>query len=70
MICKDFYGSETQTKTAEGAPWGDWLDAKYCPAKSYVCGVNAQVEPYQGTGDDSSVNGLQFFCCSTTGLKW
>ena len=70
MQCKDFYGSGTQTRTADGSPWGDWLATKFCPANSYVCGVNAQLESYQGSGDDSSLNGVEFFCCTSQGLLW
>ena len=66
IYCKDFDGTETNTYVADGSQWGNWLDDKSCPANSYVCGVNARVEDPQGKGDDTSVNELEFYCCSDT----
>ena len=70
MFCTDFYGSGTQSRVGDGSPWGDWMSVQYCPTDSYVCGVNARVEDPIGSGDDTSVNELEFFCCPSTGLRW
>ena len=70
MYCKDFYGSGTQYWLGDGSPWGDWMFAEFCPKDSYVCGVNARVEDPIGSGDDTSVNELEFFCCSSRNVTW
>ena len=71
MFCKDFYGSGTQSRVGDGSPWGDWMSVEYCPRDSFVCGVNARVEDPQGTlVDDTSVNELEFFCCSSKNVTW
>ncbi|XP_042857908.1 vitelline membrane outer layer protein 1-like [Penaeus japonicus] len=34
-----------------------------CPFSTVPCGVRTRVEVYQGSGDDSAVNHVQFTCC-------
>ena len=44
--------------------WGIWLPAQECPANTAVCGMRTRVEPSQGNGDDSALNGVELACCS------
>jgi hypothetical protein len=44
--------------------WGSWQPLRTCAAGQAVCGVNTRVEGSQGVGDDSSLNGIAFACCS------
>ncbi|XP_063610465.1 vitelline membrane outer layer protein 1-like [Penaeus indicus] len=34
-----------------------------CPFSTLPCGVRAKVQAYQGSGDDSAVNHVEFACC-------
>jgi hypothetical protein len=45
------------------APWGTWRGAAFCPENHYVCGIEQKVEPQQGNGDDTAVNGVRVYCC-------
>ena len=43
---------------------GDWSEWIYCPIRTYICGVQTQIEPNQGNNDDTALNNIRFFCCS------
>ena len=43
--------------------WGTWRQEASCPERHYVCGLQQRIEPGQGDGDDSAMNGLRMFCC-------
>jgi len=45
------------------APWGGWRGATYCPTNHYICGLEQKIEPKQGDGDDTAMNGVRFYCC-------
>lgn len=45
-------------------PWGKWRGAAYCPSNQYVCGMEQKIEGNQGDGDDTTMNGVRFYCCS------
>ena len=51
---------------AVGAPnyWGDW-SSRSCPYGTRVCGIQTRIEPRQGDGDDSALNGIKLRCCAT-----
>lgn len=44
--------------------WGSWQPLRACPTGQAVCGVNTRVEASQGAGDDTSLNGIAFACCT------
>ena len=44
--------------------WGIWSQPAYCRQDQYVCGLNQKVEPDQRDGDDTTMNGMMFYCCS------
>lgn len=39
--------------------WGDW---EFCDFEDVVYGFAAKIEPVQGGGDDTGMNGLKFMC--------
>jgi len=43
--------------------WGSWNGETSCPSNSAVCGVKTRVEPTQGNGDDTALNGVALACC-------
>jgi len=42
--------------------WGSWKPVQKCPSGYAVVGVLTQVEPQQGGGDDTAMNGIKLFC--------
>jgi hypothetical protein len=52
-----------------GGAWGSWTSSwvtdpsSWNPANSAICGVMAKVEGWQGTGDDTALNDLEFTWC-------
>ena len=57
-------GSALELSVGKGGTWGVWTEAKYCPSKYYVCGLQQRAEPTQGKNDDTGVTGIRFYCCS------
>jgi len=51
---------------ANNAPdmWGDWWEEKGCKYGTKICGLKTRVEGRQGGGDDTALNGVEFFCCA------
>jgi hypothetical protein len=35
-----------------------------CPQGTAVCGIKTQLEPKQGSSDDTALNGAAFYCCT------
>lgn len=48
---------------ANEGPHGVWSDALFCPDGQYVCGLRQKVEPPVGSGDDTTMNAVEFYCC-------
>jgi hypothetical protein len=44
--------------------WGSWQPLRTCAAGQAVCGVTTRLEGSQGAGDDTSLNGIAFACCT------
>ena len=44
--------------------FGSWGTMQSCPSGFAVCGVETKVEGNQGSGDDTSLNGIAFTCCA------
>lgn len=44
------------------ANWGSWKPVQRCPSGQAVVGILTQVEPSQGGGDDTALNGLKLYC--------
>ncbi len=50
--------------------WGDWKNWQYCPEDSFATGYAMRVEPKQGKGDDTAVNGIKLYCVNkSTGKR-
>ena len=60
----DFIGAHGANVPGEYM-WRDprWDHPEACPTGTAVCGIKTQVEPSQGSGDDTSLNGVAFECC-------
>lgn len=48
--------------------WGDWKAEEICPPNSWVTAMNLKIEPDQGKGDDSGLNGIKLSCTTLDGL--
>ncbi len=57
-----------RTKYLGGTNWGRWLPSVYCRPGSYVAAFRQRVEAKQGSGDDTAMNGVDFFCRTASGV--
>ncbi|CAL8129050.1 unnamed protein product [Orchesella dallaii] len=47
----------------DGLAFGSWGQVQHCYSNQVVCGIQTQVEPYQGDNDDSALNNVLMECC-------
>lgn len=59
---EDVYKSPTEITVEPGNGWGTWQKSVDCPAGTYVWGLRVRFEPFQGRGDDTALNGVEFKC--------
>ena len=57
-------GADTNPSEGGGI-WGVWGANVECPAGTAVCGLSIRMQPPQGKGDDTAMNGLKLHCCRT-----
>ncbi|XP_068128164.1 vitelline membrane outer layer protein 1 homolog [Hyperolius riggenbachi] len=52
-----------------GGPWGDWGSTEKCPPGTMARGFSLLVEPPQGNGDDTALNGVKLYCARRSSRK-
>ncbi|CAB1438946.1 unnamed protein product [Pleuronectes platessa] len=45
-----------------GQQWGTWSWPEMCPDQYFAIGFSTRVEPSQGDGDDTAMNGIRLIC--------
>lgn len=45
------------------ADWGNWQGMQSCPSNMAVCGIDTQIYPNAGSGDDLGMTGVRLACC-------
>ncbi|KAK3105982.1 hypothetical protein FSP39_010114 [Pinctada imbricata] len=63
--CRKFDGSKQRIIKCNHVTtygyYGQWSSS--CPSDFAICGMETKSEPNQGSGDDSALNDVTFFCC-------
>jgi hypothetical protein len=55
----------TQFAPTYNSHWGGWGTTNHnCPSGTAVCGIQNKYESFQSGGDDTSLTGLKFACCT------
>ncbi|CAL8129055.1 unnamed protein product [Orchesella dallaii] len=47
----------------DGLTYGSWSQAQHCYSNQVICGLQTQIEPYNGDDDDTSLNNVLMECC-------
>ncbi|XP_041650210.1 vitelline membrane outer layer protein 1 homolog [Cheilinus undulatus] len=53
-----------KVSVSNGGSWGDWHSSEMCPENSFAIGFSQRVEPGQGDGDDTALNGIRLYCAA------
>lgn len=64
-ILSEASASSNPIPTIEATPlaaWGSYGESVFCPAKTVVRGIDTELEPSQGSDDDTSANNIQMRC--------
>lgn len=65
-VPKIFGGKNTKsqiTVCSDVCLWGSWNPYEFCSdSKAHAIGFYAKIEPSQGNGDDTALNGIKFIC--------
>ena len=56
-------GHEILVELDSSAPWGQWTGFQRIPDGYFACGMEQRIEPRQGKGDDTTMNGIRFYYC-------
>ncbi|XP_070605817.1 vitelline membrane outer layer protein 1-like [Erythrolamprus reginae] len=61
----EFTCSDGEVLRGNGLNWGKFGKfSSRCPSRSKgICGIQTKVEEEQGSGDDTALNDVHFFCC-------
>jgi len=57
-----FCTSSPEMIEGDGQDWGSWSERQDCLNGQAVTGFRTQVEPYQGSGDDTALNNVDMVC--------
>ncbi|KAL4218208.1 Vitelline membrane outer layer protein 1 [Mactra antiquata] len=68
FYCRDFVGTQGITEISHSPGQGVWGNygnySPTCPVNSAICGLTTKIEGDQGSGDDTTLNDVKFYCCS------
>jgi len=59
LVCKQCSGTHIQNVSVWDGNWGDWSPDVMVPSGYYIAGFRCRVEPPQGGGDDTAMNGIR-----------
>ena len=64
FTCRKLNGNNTYQLNWKKGQWGEFGSwSKECPMSTAICGMRVKVEWYQGGGDDTALNNIEFYCC-------
>lgn len=64
LLCSHTDGTTSRIVGGDFLTFGSYTQEQICPPATAICGIRTQIEPDQGSGDDSALNNVDFACCS------